>query len=106
MRGGAISAAVRARRTVTLMTLDGVALLFSYLFFTVVRYWGAADTRDATSATGTAGAPSRKAGRGNTTSTTNAMTMPTSARRPRQRATATITTANARASQTNGQLRS
>src|SRR5262245_9862253 len=32
------------------MTLDGVALLFSYLFFTVVRYWGAADTQDATSA--------------------------------------------------------
>ena len=41
-----------------------------------------------------------------TTSTTNATTMPTRARSPRQRATATMTIANAAASRISGQVRS
>ena len=58
---------------------------------------------DATSETGIAGAPSRSAGNRNTISTANATTMPTSARSPRQRATATITTANVAARIASGQ---
>ena len=49
------------------------------------------------------GAPSRSAGSRNTTSTANATTMPTSARSPRHRATATTTTANAAARAISGQ---
>lgn len=53
-----------------------------------------------------AGPPSRSAGSRNTVSTTNATAMPTSARNPRQRATATTTTAKTAASATSGHVRS
>jgi hypothetical protein len=61
---------------------------------------------DATSETGTAGAPSRSAGNRNTIRTANATTMPMSARSPRQRATATTTTANVAARIASGHDRS
>ena len=61
---------------------------------------------EATSATGTAGAPSRNAGSRKTTSTTKATTIPTRARSPRQRATATMTIANTAARAISGQVRS
>ena len=61
---------------------------------------------DATSATGNAGAPSRRAGSMKTASTMKAIPIPTSARNPRQRATATMTIANTTASMASGQARS